>query len=132
MAETVLDQVQALITRVEEQGVEIAELRRAVLSLGSHLAAGGPPGIQPYLAWHEAELTPPASSTASDTTPGAVPNPTSAVGGDGISLPASPQGSPGSPAAASSTGASTPSASTAAPGGSPPAPAAPSSGSAKV
>lgn len=56
MAETIEAQVAALVARVEEQGVEIASMRRALLSLGSHHPVGGPPGIAGYLAWHEDQM----------------------------------------------------------------------------
>lgn len=54
------DQISALLERVEEQGVEIAQLRRALLSLGSGLLAGGAPGPQGYMAWHNDQMAPPS------------------------------------------------------------------------
>lgn len=56
MTETTESQTSALVTRVEELGVEVASMRRALFSLGSKLA-GGPPGLEGYLAWHEDQVS---------------------------------------------------------------------------
>jgi hypothetical protein len=36
--------------------IQVACMRRALLSLGSAIMAGGPPGPQGYIAWHNAEI----------------------------------------------------------------------------
>jgi hypothetical protein len=99
------DQLLALIDRVQEQGIEIASLRRLVYAMGSHLL-GGPPGTQALHIWHQDQINPPPSEespslrggspepTASEVTS----NPTSAATVSGSSPTASP---PVSPAAAS-------------------------------
>jgi hypothetical protein len=67
--ETVDSKVDALVARVAEQGTEIAQMRRALLSLGSALMAGGPPGPVGYVAWHANEMKPPAEPVASSPPP---------------------------------------------------------------
>jgi hypothetical protein len=62
--ETVDSKVDALVARVAEQGTEIAQMRRALLSLGSALMAGGPPGPASYVAWHANEMKPPAEASS--------------------------------------------------------------------
>jgi hypothetical protein len=74
VTETIDSQLAAIASRLEEQGVEIAQLRRALVSLGSHLVCGGPPGPKGYLAWHDSQMNPPAppapaSSTADPVSP---------------------------------------------------------------
>jgi hypothetical protein len=55
------DQLLVLIDRVQEQGIEIASLRRLVYAIGSHLL-GGPPGSQALHIWHQDMINPPLSS----------------------------------------------------------------------
>jgi hypothetical protein len=124
------DQLLALIDRVQEQGIEIASLRRLVYAMGSHLL-GGPPGTQALHVWHQDQINPappPASSTVSpvalntesNAAQSAAPNPISAATVSGTYQTASPPVSPGS-AGQGSSGVSTPSSSTAAAASSPPA-----------
>lgn len=52
------DQLEILNARMEIQEVEIAMVKRALLSLGSTHLAGGEPGPAVYLAWHDNEMNP--------------------------------------------------------------------------
>lgn len=122
------DQLLALIDRVQEQGIEIASLRRLVYAMGSHLL-GGPPGTQALHVWHQDMINPPpppslrgispvTSNAEPDAALAAAPNPTSAATVSGTSTPQSPPVSPGS-AGQDSSGVSIPSSSTAAAASSP-------------
>jgi hypothetical protein len=104
VTETVEDRINALIERVEEQGIEIAAMRRALISLGSYSLAGGPPGGKGYLAWHEAQVNPPPPPALAELVAASTP---------AAPVPEVPPANPPSPAPAPSTsaaGAGTPSA----------------------
>lgn len=62
--------IEALTARVQEQGVEIALMRRALLSLGANTLAGGHnPPANVFLAWFQDQMNPPpvAASPAGDS-----------------------------------------------------------------
>lgn len=56
MTETVDQKLSIITDRLEEMGAEVAAMRRALFSLGSKLA-GGPPGPEGYLVWHEDQVS---------------------------------------------------------------------------
>lgn len=75
------DQVGVLTARVEALEVELETLRRALLSLGSGLLAGGAPGPQGYMAWHDHQLNPPPQMEQVQSASGPVESPSGSTGG---------------------------------------------------
>lgn len=56
MTETVEDRINSLQEQANETAVEVASLKRALLSMGSSQLVGGPPGPLGYIAWHNDQV----------------------------------------------------------------------------
>jgi hypothetical protein len=72
MSDNEINSSAILAAQIEELTAELILVKKALVSLGSHIAAGGPPGIKFFLAWFQEQTAPkpaPVSEQAPQPTP---------------------------------------------------------------